>query len=159
MFDLVKPKPQVPAIATRVDASTDCSKQVAVRPVEVLPAGRAATPEFRFRLQGEEAELRAAASVRARLRDVALFRAADAVRCSRLELACKGEAIRLNAIQETVAGLADSFAARIDDLECRLRDRVPPEILEALKQRMFEEMTASVNRVSRYGERASEGSL
>jgi len=68
MFDLVKPKPQVPAIVTRLDARTNSSKQVAVRPVEVLPAGRAATPEFRLRLQREEAELRAAASVRARLR-------------------------------------------------------------------------------------------
>jgi len=165
MFDLIQRSREVVANVGRRDVNARGSKQIDRRrvalvrsapAVEVIPAGRVGGLDRQSRLQCDEAELRATAGIRASLREVALFRAADAVRSSRLELACRSEAVRLMTIQKTVASLAESFADRIDDLERRLRDRLPPEILEALKQRIFEEMTASVNRISRYGERAGK---
>jgi len=88
------------------------------------------------------------------LASVAAVRAHEAASAAKFELRARGQVVRLALLNRVHLDLAHEFIAQIERIEL-LRGRIPPEIVDAMKERAFSEFTAGVNRASDAGRRPS----
>lgn len=78
----------------------------------------------------------------------ATMRAVEAAEAAILEIRTLGETIRLALINSAHFEMARQFTAHLARLE-EFRDRLPTEIIDALKERALEEFTHRMNRASK----------
>jgi hypothetical protein len=85
------------------------------------------------------------AAIRARS---VLARAAAAADTALLELEYAAESAKYELLNRTESAMTAGFVAQLERIET-LRDKLPPEVLDALRERAFAGFTAAVSRISR----------
>lgn len=82
------------------------------------------------------------------LNRISMAHAVETARAAIFEIRARGELVRYEILNETHRELTSLFLSQIESIES-LRDRMPAEMLDAMKERALNEFTAKMNRVSR----------
>ena len=156
------------AIRSNIDDSRDELRRVGQElllradPNQVAPPGRFEmpwAPERRARLEARDAALDARLDLfRDDLRSIRIanevlnrastMRAVEAAEATIFEVHSRSESFRLHIINSVQFAMTQEFIAHIERLET-FRERMPSEILDALKERALNEFTSRMNRASK----------